>query len=387
MSGPLAGTRVLEIAEGVAGPTCGLLLADLGAEVIKVESPDGDRSRGWRDDALNYQLLNRGKRGVTVDLSHPEAAALAAALAAGCDAVIVDTDVLAAWPALAGLTDDPAQVVCRISLFGSDGPMAGLPIAELPAQLLSEATASVGQPGRPGRAGVDIGSSYAGIYGAQAILAALLANEPGTGELIEVSLVGALMAMRSTLWVALSNPDEWWGFHLDSYYRPPFRGYECADGRVYFDLRHAASVDWDALLDELGLGDVRDDPRYPDLMVAGAGPGARYADAATPIWDRAFRHRSVDSVTEIITRYGGDVFRVNTYPELLATPQVGAVGNVAPRAGQVPAHIRPPWEFSGTALAADATAAPQLGLSARAVLADCGASAGDVARWTAAGLL
>jgi crotonobetainyl-CoA:carnitine CoA-transferase CaiB-like acyl-CoA transferase len=389
MSGPLAGTRVLEIADGIAGPYCGLLLADLGAEVVKLEPPEGDRSRGWRADGLTYRLLNRGKRGATVPLADDRSAGLVARLAADCDAVVIDTDALAAWPHLAALLDDPAQVVCRISLFGAEGPMAGMPVAELPAQLLSEATASVGAPGIPGRAGVDIGSSYAGIYSAQAILAALLVSDPGTGagEVIDVSLVGSLMAMRSTLWVALSNPDEWWGFHLESYDRPPFRGYICTDGRIYFDLRHAASVDWDALLAELGIADIRDDPRFPDLMVLGAGPGARYADAAEPVWNRAFRERSVEQVTEIINRYGGDVFRVNDYPELLATDQVTAVGNVAPATDEVPAHIRAPWDFSLGPSAADEVPAPELGTSARALLAAGGASEGALARWTAAALL
>jgi crotonobetainyl-CoA:carnitine CoA-transferase CaiB-like acyl-CoA transferase len=384
VTGPLAGVRVLEIADGVAGPYTGLMLADLGADVVKLEPTDGDRSRRWRDDGLVYRVLNRGKRGATLDLAAADAVLC---LARGSDVVVVDTDAIAAWPHLAGLVDEPTNVVCRISLFGADGPMAGMPIAELPAQLLSEATASVGSVETgPGRAGVDIGSSYSGIFAAQAICAALLANEPGTGEVVDVSLVGSLLTMRSTLWVALSNPDEWWGFHLESYRRPPFRGYQCADGRIYFDLRHATSVDWDALLDDLGIGDVRDDPRYPDIVVRGAGPGSRYADAAQPVWERAFRHRTVAQVEAILTKHGADVFAVNDYPELLATPQVAAVGNVAPADGAVPAHIRPPWEFSATPVP-DASAAPTLGTSAKAVLAERGATAEQLDRWTAGGLI
>lgn len=396
MSGPLAGVRVLEIAEGVAGPYAGLMLADLGADVVKVEPPDGDRSRGWREDDLLYRLLNRGKRGVTLDLAAPDAPDAVARLDQGSDVVLVDTDVLDAWPHLRALVEQPTGVVCRISLFGAEGPMAGMPISELAAQLLSEATSSVGDVhSGPGRAGVDIGSSYAGIFAAQAVCAALLAREPaggesgrgepGSGEVVDVSLVGSLLTMRSTLWVALSNPDEWWGFHLESYLRPPFRGYECADGRIYFDLRHAASVDWDALLDDLGLSDVRDDPRYPDLMVLGAGPGSRYADAAQPVWERAFRHRTVEQVDAILSKHGADVFTVNGYPALLATPQVAAVGVVADATADVPAHIRPPWEFSATPLA-ESSPAPQLGESARAVLAECGATQDQLDRWAASGL-
>jgi crotonobetainyl-CoA:carnitine CoA-transferase CaiB-like acyl-CoA transferase len=387
VTGPLSGVRVLEIADGIAGPYGGLLLADLGAEVVKLESPPGDRSRNWRDgESLTYQLLNRGKRGVTVDLDRVGADEVVTQLADASDVILLDTDAIQAWPYLNAILDSPERIVCRISLFGADGPMGSMPISELAAQLLSEATASVGDvDSGPGRAGVDIGSCYAGIYAAQAICATLATCDPGAGELIDVSLVGALLTMRSTLWVALSNPDEWWGFHLESYKRPPYRGYECADGRIYFDLRHSPSVDWDALLDELDLGDVRDDPRYPDLMVLGAGPGARYADIAQPVWERAFRERTVAEVDAIITKFGGDVFAVNTYPELLATPQVAAVGNVVPASADVPAHIRPPWRFSATPVGSSGPA-PVLGASPRPILTECGASEEEIAAWVAAKL-
>ncbi len=388
MTGPLAGVTVTEIADGVAGPFTGLLLADLGAEVVKVEPPDGDRSRAWRDGgSVVHQVLNRNKLGATVDLDAPDAAEAVICLARGSDVVVVDTDALAAWPYLGELVDRPTNVVCRVSLFGADGPLAGLPISELAAQLLSEATSSVGSVETgPGRAGVDIGSSYAGIFAAQAVCAALVAAEPGQGEVVDVTLVGALLTMRSTLWLALSNPDEWWGFHLESYRRPPFRGYQCADGRIYFDLRHAGSVDWDALLDDLGLGALREDPRYPDIVVKGAGPGSRYADAAQPLWEQAFRTRAVDEVDAILTKHGADVFAVNDYPALLATPQVAAVGNVTQGGGGVPAHIRPPWEFSETPVP-DAAPAPALGESARAALAQRGATEEQLTRWSAAGLI
>jgi formyl-CoA transferase len=384
----LDGVRVLEIADGVSGPYAGLLLADLGAEVVKLEPPQGDRSRGWHDgDGLVHAILNRGKRGVTLDLAAPGAAEVLTQLGGGCDAVLLDTDAITAWPVLQRLIDDPTGVVCRVSLFGAEGPMGGMPISELAAQLLSEATASVGDATTgPVRAGVDIGSCYAGIFAAQAICAALLVGEPGEGEVVDVSMVGALLAMRSTLWVALSNPDEWWGFHLESYRRPPFRGYACSDGRIYFDLRHAASVDWDALLDDLGLGDVRDDPRYPDLVVKGAGPGSRHADEAQPVWERGFHGRTVAEVDAILSKHGADVFPVNDYPQLLAAPQVSAAGNVAPATADVPAHVRPPWEFSATPLS-DSTTVPVLGTSGRAVLTDCGATAEQLDRWAAAGLV
>ncbi|GAA1879920.1 CoA transferase [Pseudonocardia ailaonensis] len=339
--GPLAGVTVLQAADGVAAPYCGMLLADLGAEVTVLD-PEGDRTRGWRADGLVYSLLNRGK-GVAEG-------------ATGHDVVLVDTDSLARRPELRSHVEAPTGISCRFSLFGPDGGWGDAPLSELAAQLLSEATSSVGDPGHPGRAGVDIGSTYAGIFAAQAICATLACGtEP---EVIDVSTVGALLTMRSTLWVALSNPDEWWGFHLDSYTRPPFRGYRCADGAIYFDLRFAASVDWDALVTELGIADVRDDPRYPALLVQGAGPTGRYADEAREVWERGFAGRTVAEVTALLRRYEGNVFPVLEYPALLASEQVAAVGAVVPATAGVPAHIAPPWEFSATPLEHDPSPAP-----------------------------
>jgi crotonobetainyl-CoA:carnitine CoA-transferase CaiB-like acyl-CoA transferase len=378
VTGPLDGVRVLQAADGVAVPYAGMLLADLGADVVALEPPGGDRTRGWRTDGLVHALLNRGKRGITLDLG-ADVAAEVVGLLGGADVVLVDTDALDRWPVLDRLVAAPTGITCRFSLFGPDGPWGGAPVAELAAQLLSEATSSVGDPAHPGRVGVDIGSNYAGIFAAQAVCAALAC---GTGpELIDVSLVGALLTMRSTLWVALSNPDDWWGFHLDSYGRPPFRGYRCADGAIYFDLRFAAGVDWNALLGELGIAEVKDDPRYPDLMVLGAGPSARYADEAQPVWERGFAHRTVAEVTEILQRHGGNVFPVQDYPTLLSAPQVAAVGAVAPTTDGVPAHVRPPWEFSATPLDHDPAPAPALGTDPAAVLAEWGATPEQLSRW------
>ena len=83
----------------------------------------------------------------------------------------------------------------------------------------------------------DLASTYAAIYAVMSVCAALYArDEIGSGQRIDVSLFGSILAMRSTLWVALSNPDEWWGFHLDSYIKPPDYGYRCKDGAIFFSL-------------------------------------------------------------------------------------------------------------------------------------------------------
>ena len=109
-----------------------------------------------------------------------------------------------------------------------DGSWIGVSV-----RLMTETTASLGRPGdEPIRMGTDHAGVSCALYACQAVTAALLVAENGGGQRIDVSLFGALMHMRTALWIALSNPDEWWGFHLDSYTKPPEHFYTCKDRRV-----------------------------------------------------------------------------------------------------------------------------------------------------------
>jgi len=242
--GPLHGYRVVEIAEGVAGPYTAMSLGDAGADVVKIEPPHGDRSRGWAPsldgDSPVFRTLNRSKRGIVLDWSSGQDIETARRLLAQADVAVVDKYGLPpelGWERL----NAPGLVYCAISGFGPQGPWADRPASELGAQMASEATSSLGNLGEPPvRHGSDIGSVFAANNAIQAICAALYARDdsdpsnPTGGQRVEVSLFGSLIAMRSTLWVALSNPDEWWGFHLDSYVKPPDHGYQCRDLPIYF---------------------------------------------------------------------------------------------------------------------------------------------------------
>ena len=227
MPGPLDGYRVVEISEGVAGPYTAMSLGDAGADVIKIESPAGDRSRGWApavgDNSAAWHALNRNKRGIVLDWSNPADLDTARRLLQQADVAVVDKVGLPpalAWDALGA----DQLVYCAISGWGPNGPWSDREAGELAAQLAGEATASLGSIGEPPvRLGNDAGSMYAANYAIQGVCAALYARDVSGrgGQRLEVSLFGSLLAMRSTLWVALSNPDEWWGFHLDSYIKPP----------------------------------------------------------------------------------------------------------------------------------------------------------------------
>ena len=352
MAGPLDGYRVVEIAEGVAGPYTAMSLGDAGADVVKIESPAGDRSRGWApglgEDSAAWRALNRNKRGVVLDWSDPAALAAAQQLLRGADVAVVDKVGLPEqlrWDALAA----PQLVYCALSGWGPAGPWAERESSELGAQLASEATASLGRIGDPPvRLGNDAGSMYAANYAIQGICAALYARDAGGrgGQRLEVSLFGSLLAMRSTLWVALSNPDEWWGFHLDSYVKPPDYGYHCRDLPIYFSLARMGADGVDQLIRELEMDWVRDDPQFELLRRDGAGGAGRYSHELKHLWERGFGEWSADEVIEKVERCGGWAFPMHDYERLAADPQVAAVGAIIDVDGVQ--QVAPPWDFEST---------------------------------------
>ena len=383
VAGPLGGYRVVEISEGVAGPYTAMSLGDAGADVVKIEPPQGDRSRGWApavgEDSASFLALNRSKRGVVLDWSSAEDVETARRMLSQADVAVVDKHGLPPelrWEQL----DAPGLVYCAISGFGPKGPWADRPATELGTQMASEATSSLGNLGdAPVRHGSDIGSMFAANHAIQAICAALYARDesdptrPTGGQRVEVSQFGSLIAMRSTLWVALSNPDEWWGFHLDSYVKPPDHGYQCRDLPIYFSLARIRGEAFESLIDELGMAWARDHLDYDRLRTDGAGGAGRYAAELKPLWERGFANFDSDQVMEIVERHGGWAFPMHDYERLSNDPQVAAVGAIIDLEqgdGSVMQQIAPPWDFEGTPVSTPTRPAPGLGEHQDEVLAE-----------------
>ena len=383
MAGPLDGYRVIEISDGVAGPYTAMSLGDAGADVIKIESPQGDRSRGWApqagDDSALFLALNRSKRGIMLDWSADEDVETARRLLSQADVAVVDKHGLPPelrWEHLSS----PGLVYCAISGFGPNGPWADRPISEIGTQMASEATSSLGNLGDPPvRHGSDIGSVFAANNAIQAICAALYARDdsdpanPTGGQRVEVSLFGSLIAMRSTMWVALSNPDEWWGFHLDSYVKPPDHGYQCRDLPIYFSLARIRGEAFESLIDELGMDWAREHPDYDKLRSDGAGGAGRYSAELKPLWERGFGNFGAEQVIEIVERHGGWAFPMHDYERLSQDPQVEAVGAIVDLEqgnGSVMRQVAPPWDFEGTPVGTPTRPAPRLGEHREEVLAE-----------------
>ncbi|MBV8053781.1 MAG: CoA transferase, partial [Deltaproteobacteria bacterium] len=199
---PLAGIRVLDLSRVLAGPFCTMNLADLGAEVIKIEMPGrGDDSRTYAPQIPNssdsgyYWSVNRGKQSVTLDLSKPEAADLLCELVRQSD-VVVENFTPGTMERF-GLgyqrlrSVNSRIILCSISGFGQTGSMASTPAYDIVAQALGGTMSITGAPGgEPTRNGISIGDLAAGLYGVVAVLAALCARElSGEGQHLDVAML------------------------------------------------------------------------------------------------------------------------------------------------------------------------------------------------------
>jgi crotonobetainyl-CoA:carnitine CoA-transferase CaiB-like acyl-CoA transferase len=336
-------------------------LGDGGAEVIKIEPPTGDYARRMgppfiAEESAVFLSLNRNKRSVVIDLATASGRDAAIRLARDADIVVEDFGPGAADRIGLGYDQlsriNPKLVYCAISPFGEDGPLRDAPGAELVVQAMAEYTASLGRIGDPPvRVGADIASLNTGIFAAQGILAALFHRiRTGEGQRVAVSEFGSLLHMRGIMWTSMSDPDDWFGFHLDHYTKPPDYGYQAQDGALYFILRRGNSEDWDRLVMELGMEEALADPRFADYGRAATSIG-RYATEVKPMWEKAFAQRPRAELIDLIKSSAGDAVPIMDYPALAAHPQVATLEVIAeidhPGAGRLK-MIRPVARFSAT---------------------------------------
>ena len=201
-NGPLAGVRVLALEQAVAGPLCTRHLADLGADVVKVERRQGGDFARRYDTAVKglssyFVWLNRGKRSLTLDLKHPAAAEILDRLVARADVLVQNlgpgaVDRLRLAPAELRRRH-PSLVICSISGYGSGGPYEQRKAFDLLLQGETGVIATTGTPDAPAKVGISVGDIGAGVYGAMATLAALYERrQTGQGRLVETSLFDAL---------------------------------------------------------------------------------------------------------------------------------------------------------------------------------------------------
>jgi crotonobetainyl-CoA:carnitine CoA-transferase CaiB-like acyl-CoA transferase len=301
--GPLEGVRVIELAHVMAGPVCGLLLADLGADVVKVERlPRGDTTRGFVPPSIDgesaaFMMMNRGKRGVALDLRAPAGLAVLRRLLRAADVVLENfrpgtmEAMGLGYDALA--TDNAGLVYCRISGFGATGPLGHQGGFDLIAQGWAGLMAITGEaPGRePVKVGAPITDITAGILGALGVVAALHGRiHTGRGRLVETSLFEAGIAQ--TYWqsaIALATGESPGPMGSAHPLAAPYQAFRTADGWVNVGASNEGT--WARLTDALGAPGLRDDARFRanadrvvnlDALVAELAP--RFATRSTADW-------------------------------------------------------------------------------------------------------
>ena len=393
--GPLRGMRVLELAQIMAGPTCGMLLADMGADVIKVEKlPGGDDSRGYRDPLVNgvsapFMILNRNKRGIAVNLKHP----------AGRDVLlrmVRDADVLTenyrrgtleklglGYDVLAQA--NPGLIYCAVSGYGRDGPFADKGGFDLIAQGFAGLMSITGEPGRPPvKTGNSVADINAGILAAVGILAAYAHKQKtGQGQVVDTSLMEA--ALQQTYWHAAiyfatgESPGPTGSAHLLT---APYQAFAARDG--WLNIGGANQANWERIADVLGHPEWRDDPRFRTNSARMAN-----LDALTDAMSAVLATRPKAEWIAAFDAAGVPAGPVHTIGEALEHPQTLARGMVVdlahPQAGATRA-LGCPLHFSATPTRVTRPA-PMLGEHTREVLRDYGYADAEVDTLLAGGVV
>ncbi len=324
--GPLAGIRVVDLTRVLAGPFSTMLLADLGAEVIKVETPDGDqiRGQGGMRDGFSWYFagFNRNKRSVKLNMRTAEGMAIVKDLIRTAD--VLTENFRPGVLAKMGLTEEvlkalkPDLVVCSISGYGQTGPYKDRPSFDFIAQAMSGFMSSTGYPDRePLRAGLPISDLIAGLYGALAVSAALRRREvTGAGERIDVALVDSILSFSSYFaanYLATGKAMERTG--NDHPVVAPYGVFRANDG----DVAIAPSNDqiYGRLVDALGLREALSGPDF-DTNAARMKNRAR----VNAIIDSKIGEDTRDHWINVLNAAGVPCGRVLTYPEVFEDPQV-----------------------------------------------------------------
>jgi crotonobetainyl-CoA:carnitine CoA-transferase CaiB-like acyl-CoA transferase len=332
--GALSDIRVLEMGQLIAGPFCGQLLGDFGAEVIKVEDPKGgDPLRTWgrmKDgQSLWWPALARNKRSVTLNLREPEGQALARDLASRCDVLIENFRPGAmerwglGWEALS--VANPGLIMVRVSGYGQTGPYRDRAGFGAIGEAMGGLRHVTGDPDRPpARAGISIGDSLTGMFAALGALTALHARaRTGRGQLVDAALYESVLGVMESLVT---------DFDQAGYVRgrsgstlpgiAPSNVYPCGDGRMVLIAANKDGI-FARLCEAMGEPGLAADPRYATHLAR--GERMEEIDGRIAAWTA---ERASEAVLETMHAHAIPAGLIYTAPEMLADPHFAARGSI-----------------------------------------------------------
>jgi CoA:oxalate CoA-transferase len=386
MADALAGIRVLDFTTTIAGPHCTRLMADLGAEVIKIEAPEGDMMRSRlpiRNGASSsFGQLNAGKKSLVLDLKRPEAVAVVYQLVKSADIVVENfrPGVMQRfgldYPELRAV--NPAIVYCAISGYGQTGPSAGRPayapvihassgydLAQIAHQL---------EPRRPDYCGIFIADVLSGTYAFGAIVAALHQRQAiGAGQMVDVSMLESMLSLTLS---ELQNSQ----FDVPLPPRPIFGPVATRDG--YVNLSVASERTFQSMAAAAGRADWLTDPRFEKYQDRRINWGQLMDELEE--WSTTLPTAEVQAIFE---RHGVPSSPYRTVKEAMADPQLAhrhSLAEVHDKGGSFLA-LNPPFRLSASRAAAGNYVAA-LGEHSTAVLAEAGYAPDEIAALAAAGV-
>jgi formyl-CoA transferase len=329
--GPLADLTVVEMGTLIAGPFCGQILGDFGAEVIKIEDPRaGDPMRQWGRSLPKglspwWPVIARNKKSVTLNLRTPEGQDLARAVIAKADVVIENfrPGALEKWglgyESLSAL--NPRLIMARISGFGQTGPYSQRAGFGLIGEAMGGLREVTGEPDRPpSRAGISIGDSLTGMHAAMGVMMAVHArHRTGRGQLVDAALYESVFAVMENLVTE---------YDLTGYMRErsgpilpglaPSNVYPCADGQMILIGANGDGV-FARLAEAMGRPELKSDPRYVDHP--SRGENQHELDQLVAAWTLT---KPLDELLALMETHGVPASRLYRAPEMLADPQFAA---------------------------------------------------------------
>ncbi|MBU2992182.1 CaiB/BaiF CoA-transferase family protein [Octadecabacter sp. 1_MG-2023] len=364
---PLAGLKVVELARILAGPWAGQVLADMGAEVIKVEAPEGDDTRRWGPPFIDHQGeasaayfhgCNRGKKSVVIDFRTDEGKADLLRLLADADVVIENFKVggLAKYGLdYANLREThPKLIYCSITGFGQDGPYAARAGYDYIIQGMSGLMSVTGEPdGQPQKVGVAVTDVFTGLYASNAILAAVhQRHATGRGQHIDLALLDvavATTANQAMNYLATDvSPKRLGNAHPNIV---PYQVFDCSDGHVIIAVGNDGQ--FRQFCTVLGLDALGTDERFATNPAR-----LEHRDVLVPMLAKEMREHTMQGALAACEAHGVPAGPINTFEDVFADPQVISRGLKLDLDGAP--SVRPPMRFSDADLALD-RAAPKLG--------------------------